>query len=110
VTDLTPKEQAHVRTALRFLRRRAGGWVPLSKSLRFKPDTLEKITNGRRVVTARMALRVARFVKEPIDDLLAGKWLSPRVCPFCGHPPVDFEDEDTIAEDVPRRDGIRLVK
>jgi len=110
VTDLTPKEQAHVRTALRFLRRRAGGWVPLSKSLRFKPDTLEKITNGRRVVTARMALRVARFVKEPIDDLLAGKWLLAEGMPVLWASSRGLEDEDTIAEDVPRRDGIRLVK
>ena len=31
-----------------------------------------------------------------MDELLAGQWLSPRVCPHCGHPPDDFVDDDTI--------------
>jgi hypothetical protein len=51
----------------------------------------------KKAVTPALALRVARFVGVPMDELLAGQWLSPRVCPHCGHPPDDFQDEDTIA-------------
>jgi hypothetical protein len=31
-----------------------------------------------------------------MDELLAGQWLSPRTCPYCGQPPEDFVDEDTM--------------
>ena len=36
------------------------------------------------------------FAGVPMDELLAGQWLSPRVCPHCGHPPDDFVDEETV--------------
>ncbi len=49
-------------------------------------------------VTPALALRVARFAGIPMDELLAGRWLSARVCPHCGHPPEDFVDEETIVE------------
>jgi len=98
MNDLTEKEQRAVRTALRFLRLRMGAWAPLAEALRMEMDSLEKIVNGRRNVNAGLALRVARFVDVPIDDLLAGRYLSPRVCPHCGHPPDDFVDEDTRIE------------
>ncbi|HEX2687870.1 MAG TPA: hypothetical protein VHN14_14685 [Kofleriaceae bacterium] len=45
-----------------------------------------------------LALRVARLAGVPMDELLAGRWLSPRVCPHCGHPPDDFVDEETVVE------------
>lgn len=41
------------------------------------------------------------FVAVPMDELLAGQWLSPRVCPQCGHAPHDFVDEDTMVGDGP---------
>ncbi len=75
-----------------------GAWAPLAKVLHVEADTIEKVVNGRRCVTARMALRVARFVDVPMDDRLAGRYLSARVCPHCGHPPDDFVDEDTRIE------------
>jgi hypothetical protein len=102
---LTPKEQKAVRTALRFMRLRVGAWVPVAKALHLASDSLEKIVNGRRAVTAGVALSVAKFADVPFDDLIAGRWLSPRVCPHCGHPPDDFDDEDTVAaepEPAPR--------
>jgi hypothetical protein len=40
-----------------------------------------------------LALRIARFAGVPMDELLAGQWLSQRTCPHCGHPPDDFVDE-----------------
>lgn len=107
--DLDEKEQGHVRTALRYLRRRAGGWRPVGKTLGFQVDTLEKVANSRRAVTASMAVRVARLLGASVDDLLGGRFLA-GACPHCGHAP-DFADEPTIVEDTPRPDGgLKLVK
>jgi hypothetical protein len=98
VNDLTSKEQRAVRTALRFLRLRVGAWGPLAKALRYEWDSIQKVATGKRAVTPALALRVARFAEIPMDELLAGQWLSARVCPHCGHPPDDFLDEETLFE------------
>ena len=45
---LTDKEQRHVRTALRFLRHRVGGWQPLADALGTKADTIGKVLRGGR--------------------------------------------------------------
>jgi hypothetical protein len=63
-------------------RRCVGAWGPLAKALRYEWDSIQKVATGKRAVT-------------PADELLAGQWLSARVCPHCGHPPDDFVDEDT---------------
>jgi transcriptional regulator with XRE-family HTH domain len=99
MSDLTAKEQRAVRTTLRFLRLRMGAWQPLAKALHIEEDSISKVANGKRGVTASLALRVARFLEINVDALLAGQYLSPRVCPHCGHPPDDFHDEETIVED-----------
>lgn len=93
---LTDKEQRHVRTALRFLRHRVGGWQPLADALEVKADTIGKVLRGGRAVTASLAYGVARLTDVSIDDLLSGALLSPRTCPHCGRPPDDFVDEETI--------------
>lgn len=95
MSDLTLTEQKHVRTVLRMLRRRCGGWKPVAKGLRCEHDTIEKVANGRRPVTASMAFRVARFVAVSVDDLLDGNYVPAGTCPRCGHSP-DFSDETTI--------------
>jgi transcriptional regulator with XRE-family HTH domain len=110
VSDLTAKEQRHVRTALRFLRLRVGAWAPLAEALGCKPDSIEKVVNGRRTVTPRLAFRVARIVDVPIEDLLAGTWISPRTCPHCGHPPDDFQDEETVVDDGQKKPALKIVK
>jgi hypothetical protein len=91
VNDLTAREQRAVRTALQFLRLRVGAWGPLAKALRYEWDSIQKVATA-------LALRVARFAGIPVDELLAGQWLSARVCPHCGHPPEDFVDEETVVE------------
>jgi hypothetical protein len=99
MSDFTSKEQCAVRTTLLFLRVRAGGaWEPIAKALHVEEDTIAKVAHGRRPVTARLAVRVARLIEVGIDDLLAGRHMSSRVCPHCGHPPDDFGDEETVAE------------
>lgn len=107
---LTDKEQRHVRTALRFLRFKVGGWQPLADALGVKADSISKILRGARDVTAKLAYSVARLTDVSIDDLLAGALLSPRTCPHCGRPPDDFADEETVVEERPRETVLRLVK
>ena len=108
---LTDKEQRHVRTSIRFLRFKVGGWTPLADALGLKVDSLVKVTNARRDVTAKLAYSVARLTDVSIDDLLAGRLLSPRTCPHCGRPPEeDFADEETVVEDRPREAVLKLVK
>jgi hypothetical protein len=78
MSDLTNKEQKAVRTALRFLRLRVGTWGPLAKALHYERDSIQKVATGKKPVTPALALRVARFAGVPMDDLLAGRWLSAR--------------------------------
>jgi transcriptional regulator with XRE-family HTH domain len=87
-----------VRTALRFLRHRVGGWQPLADALGMKADDISKLLCGRRDVTAKLAYSVALLTDVSIDDLLAGALLSPRTCPHCGRPPDDFADEERVVE------------
>ena len=107
---LTDKEQRHVRTALRFLRFKVGGWQPLADALGLKADTISKVLRSARDVTARLAYSVARLTDVSIDDLLAGALLSPRTCPHCGRPPDDFSDEETVVEEKSRNMELRLIR
>lgn len=84
MSDLTAQEQTHVRTALRFLRFRCGGWAPLVKALHFKDATLANVARGR-AVSASLAFRVARLGGVTVDDLLAGRYPAPGTCAHCGH-------------------------
>lgn len=45
---LTDKEQRHVRTALRFLRNRVGGWKLRADALGMKADSISKVLRGGR--------------------------------------------------------------
>jgi hypothetical protein len=83
-SDLTAEEQVRVRTALRFLRSRCGGWASLAKVLHANKITLKGAANGR-TVTASTAVRVARLASVGVDDLLAGRFPPPGTCPHCGH-------------------------
>lgn len=107
---LTAKEQRHVRTALRFLHHKVGGWQPLADALDMKADSIGKVLRGARDVTAKLAYSVARLTDVSIDDLLGGALLSPRTCPHCGRPPDDFADEMTVVEDHPRETVLRMVR
>lgn len=109
---LTDKEQRHVRTALRFLRFKVGGWQPLADALDIKADSIGKVLRGARDVTARLAYSVARLTDVSIDSLLSGALLSPRTCPHCGRAPdeSEFVDEETVVEDKPREAVLKLVR
>jgi hypothetical protein len=82
--DLTPVEQTNVRTALRFLRNRCGGWAPLGKALHIGESTLAHIVKGR-TASPTLAFRVARLGGVTVDDVLTGRFPAPGTCPHCGH-------------------------
>ncbi len=81
ICDLTAQEQGNVRSALRFLKTRYGGWEALSRAIRFKSSSLKMFAYGR-VPSASVALRLARIAGVPVDDVLAGRF--PPACPHCG--------------------------
>ena len=91
-SDLTKEEQTNVRTALRFLRSRCGGWMSVAKALRFGDSTLSSVMSGK-AVSASLAVRVARLASVAVDDVLSGKYPAPGTCPYCGHRPNDSVDE-----------------
>lgn len=84
MSDLTKKEQANVRTALKYLYMRCATWQTLAKALRAKMSTVHRAASGRDPVSASLALRVARLAAASVDDVLAGKWPEPGTCPHCG--------------------------
>jgi hypothetical protein len=109
MSDLDLKEQKNVRTALRYLRLRAGTWAAVSQAVGLSPQGLEKTVSGRRPVSASVALRVARLANTSFDDLIAGHFL-PGACPRCGYMPDFADDETTNVEHAPRSAGLALVK
>lgn len=86
--DLTPKEQEHVRVALRFLRARVGNWEILAKALRMTAPTLIHVNRERRSASPVLTFRIARLAKVGIDDLLAGKYPAEGACLNCGNEPT----------------------
>lgn len=84
--DLTAEEQANVRTALRFMRKRSGGWAPLARALRCTDSALLHVAGGKGV-GAGLAVRLARFAGVPVDDVLSGRFPAPGTCPHCGRGP-----------------------
>jgi len=98
MADLTKDEQANVRTALRFLRARCGGWGPVAKALHVAKSTIENTLAGHRNVSAAVAVRVARLAGVSIDGLLAGEYPPPGTCPYCGHCAGDDGAADANAD------------
>lgn len=114
MSDLDQKEQTHVRAALHFLRLQMGGYRPLCKALRADDSSLRKVIIGEKEVSASVALRVARLLDVPFDDLLLGSY-RPGACTKCGHRPgylpvyeSDFKDEHTATDSGPRSQGAAL--
>jgi hypothetical protein len=82
-SDLTPEEQANVKTALRFLAKRQGTYQKLAAAMRVNRETL-KLAAHRGRVSAGVALRAARAAGVPMEDVLGGRWPAAGTCPHCG--------------------------
>jgi hypothetical protein len=91
-SHLTPYHLPHLIDG-RF---RDGAWGALAPALRCEWDSIQKVATGKRAVTPVLALRVLRVERlAGAPELLAGQWLSARVC---SNPPEDFVDEETVVE------------
>lgn len=86
MTNFTDEEQENIRRALRFVRFRAGGWLPISAALGFTKNTLKNVSEGHGV-SANLALRLSRMAGVSLEDLIAGKFPPVGACPHCGHCP-----------------------
>jgi hypothetical protein len=79
----TPQEQAHVLTALHYLRARLGTWAAVGRATRMRTRTLRRIRAGQRV-KLYVAKRVAALAGVSLDDLREGKFPPGGACPHCG--------------------------
>lgn len=86
MVDFTAEEQEHIRKALRFLRIRCGGWGALAKALRLKVGTITPMAR-RQKVSARLAVRLARFAGVALESIVTGKYPPPSTCAHCGYRP-----------------------
>jgi hypothetical protein len=77
--ELTAKELANARTAIRFLQTRFRGGRLLAKALQCDRTTL------RQPASPAMVFRVARLAGVGVDDVLTGKYPPADTCPHCGH-------------------------
>lgn len=81
---LTAEEQANVRAALLYLRDRLGGWRKLAVAMGVTYDAISRRNKRGRTVSAAWAIRAARLLRAPVEDVLAGKWPPLWTCPTCG--------------------------
>ena len=88
--NVTTKDLANVRAALRFLRSLCGTWATLAKALHFGKSSIANVAGGHKAVTPIIAFRIARFAKVGVDDgVLGGRFPEAGTCPMCGHRPSD---------------------
>lgn len=83
--ELSEAERESVRAALRFLRRRFGGYRGLGKALGLQPDTVKKAAGKAGLPSAAMALRVAIVAGVNPAEVFDGRWPPAGACPLCGH-------------------------
>jgi hypothetical protein len=83
-SDLTPDEQAKVRQLLHVLRRRFGSWPHVAEALKVNLKTLTKVAGKAGKPSAGIALRAARAINQPLEDVLTGRWPKEGSCIFCG--------------------------
>jgi hypothetical protein len=108
MSDLNHSEQRNVRTALRHLRGKLGGWASVSKVMGLQPESLKKMAYERdRPVSIRVAFRAAKILNVSLEGLIGGQALA-TICPHCGHS-RDFDDEPTVDETAPETSRLTLV-
>jgi len=71
--ELTLAEQHNVRAMVLTLRGQYRSWKALAAALGVNRITLVRAQPGKQAPTVGLALRVARLVGVPIDDVLAGR-------------------------------------
>jgi hypothetical protein len=83
--DLTPEEIANAKRALGVMLRRFGTWHAAAEALGAKLATVKAAVDARKgKPSVGLALRVARVVGVPLEDILAGTWPKDGACTMCG--------------------------
>jgi len=82
--DLTGDEHTNIRRALQVLRRRYGSWEAVAAAMGAKVKTVTKAGGTKSKPSVGLALRAARLVGVPLEDILAGRWPKAGACPMCG--------------------------
>jgi hypothetical protein len=82
-SDLTQDEQKNARAAIRFLAKRHGTYAKLAKAMGANLGTVRAATQ-RGIVSAGIALRVARVAGVSVEDVLGGRFPVAGACPLCG--------------------------
>lgn len=83
--QLTDAEQAHVKDAIRLLRRHMGR-RRFGAEMGIGYRATRHLTESKRRVSAATALRVSRVAGVPMEAVLAGTWRGPEPCRTCGQP------------------------
>ena len=83
-SDLTPEEVANAKRAIRVLRTRLGGNVPLAETLGVNAKTLALSLTKNRKPSVGLVLRAARLASVHLEDILSGAWPKAGSCPHCG--------------------------
>jgi DNA-binding XRE family transcriptional regulator len=86
VNNLTDDERRLLRAAIKNLRVRLGSWRALSEAVGLSENTLRGIAKGADFGSVKVALKVARVARIPVDVLLAGRIVPADRCPTCGQP------------------------
>ncbi len=84
IDGLPESERANVRRVLKMLHTRYGSWDAVGAELGLKPKTVQTAARAKGKPTAGIALRVARLVAVPVEDVLSGAFPKPGSCPMCG--------------------------
>lgn len=79
----TGEEETRLRAALKNARVRFGSWGLLAAAMDTCPNTLARSAMARRVLSAEVAVRLARALGVPLESLYAAPTDASR-CPTCG--------------------------
>ncbi len=84
LAQLPQDEQANVLAAATKLRVQCGSWQELADAVRVNRTTFFNACTGAKAPCAGLALRLARFAKVPVEDVLSGAFAKPGCCSMCG--------------------------
>lgn len=79
----TADEEARLRAALKSARVAFGSWGLLAAAMGTCPNTLARSAMARRVLSAEVAVRLARVLGKPLETLYRAPADASR-CPTCG--------------------------
>jgi DNA-binding XRE family transcriptional regulator len=81
---LTPEQHEGLRRAIEALRNRYGSLTRLARAVNVHPTTVIRAARVAGKSSPGLALKIARLVSVPVDDVLDGRFPKPGACPMCG--------------------------